>query len=142
MTRYRKILVALNSNKDNAARTLIHKAVEWSDPDRIHIIHIEPHPVAGVGDLTKSDNLTNEIYIRQQALSRLSDLAATFSIPASNLHIAFGNPVTELRRHTESLDCGLLIIGHHPESGIHALFHTTASDIVSHTQADTLVIHL
>lgn len=142
MSSYRKVLVALNLSKDNSASTLIRKAVQWADPDKIHIVHIEPHPVAGVGDLTAEDKLTNEAYIRQQALSRLDELAGAFSIPTANLHLAFGDPVTELRKHRESLNCDLLIIGHHPESGLGALFRTTASDIVSHIQADTLVIRL
>ncbi|MDO3386990.1 universal stress protein [Gilvimarinus sp. SDUM040013] len=142
MAGHQKILVALSLGKDDHGALLLKKALELVPAQNIHIVHIEEHPVTGLGDMTGRNHAANEAHIRQQIFPDLSALASHNQIPLDNLHIAFGDPAIEIHATVQKLGCDLLIIGHHNESRFTSLFHTTARDIVNEAATDTLVIRL
>jgi universal stress protein A len=141
MSSYQSILVAVDLSPESeqivaSARQLASKA------NPIHLVHVAEHPITGFGDLTGKNHRVSEIQIRQQLFPPLQALAKTFSVPADNLHILFGDPADEIHSLATKLNTDLIVSGSHGKRGMKLLLGSTATSILHGANCDVLTVRI
>ena len=141
MASYTRILVAVALGDDHQARQLLEKALSLTSARNIHVVHVEEHPVTGLGDLTGRNHAMNEAQIRQRVFPALRELSDAYGLNSEHLHIVFGDPAPEIHALAQKLPSDLVVIGSHGSRGLKRLFGTTADDIVHSARMDTLMVY-
>lgn len=142
MSIYRHILVAVEAD-DEARRLLAHgTGLSRQFGAELTVLHVvEPMPLNLNGDLGVLPlDLTGEV--TEQARRWLLPICAAANIDAARLRIELGSITHTIHRMAEMLGIDLIVIGHHRQRGLAALFSHTDQGVVSKAACDVLAVAL
>ncbi len=145
---YTSILIALDTAKGEPeatahAKRLINQAkLLQPNTKKLHLFHACEHPITGYGEITGKNHAVNESQIRQEAYKPLKKWAESHNIPASNIHIVFGDIPTRLTESCLSNSIDLVIIGSHAGRSFQLFGANTTDDIIHHMISDVLTVKL
>ena len=142
MSAYRHILVAVEA--DEEARRLLARATELTQQfgAELTVLHVvEPMPLNLAGDIgVMPMDLTGEV--TEQAQRWLKPICAAFAIEPARLRIELGSITHTILEVAENLGVDLILIGHHRQRGLAALFSHTDQGVVSKATCDVLAVAL
>lgn len=142
MSAYRHILVAVEA--DEEARRLLARATELAQTFKaeLTVLHVvEPMPLNLNGDLGVMPlDLTAEV--TEQAQRWLTPICAAFAIEPARLRIELGPITHTILEVAGKLGADLILIGHHRQRGLAALFSHTDQGVVSKATCDVLAVAL
>lgn len=145
MSRYNKILVALDFHGDNA--DIIDKGAEVAKANgaELFLIHVnEPLAIAYASDgMTWGDQVVSlEASLRKEAQSRMADVARKLKVDAKNCIIREGRPATEIHQAADEFGIDLIVMGTHGQSGLQLLLGSTASSVLHGVTCDVLAVRV
>lgn len=106
----------------------------------LHVVEYLPIDPAGDALLTTPVDLSRER--AQQAEARLQQWCATHGLPPGCVRVVAGAVTAEILRNARELNADLIVVGHHPRTGLAALFSHTEQGVVSKAACDVLAIRL
>ena len=142
MSIYRHILVAVEADDD--ARRLLARGTELARQfgAELTVLHVvEPMPLNLNGDLGVLPlDLTAEV--TEQAQRWLLPICAAAEVDSARLRIELGAITHTIHSTAETLGIDLIVIGHHRQRGLAALFSHTDQGVVSKAACDVLAVAL
>ena len=139
---YRHILVAVEA--DDEARRLLARGTELARllGAELTVLHVvEPMPLNLNGDLGVLPlDLTREV--TEQAQRWLLPVCAGAGIESARLRIELGAIAHTILHVAEQLGIDLIVIGHHRQRGLAALFSHTDQGVVGKARCDVLAVAL
>ena len=140
---YRHVLAAVETHEDGQAVLTRARDLALQFGARLSAVHVVEYlPVDPAGDalLTTPVDLSRER--AAQADARLKEWCKTLEIPADHARVAIGSITAEIVRAAKESGVDLVVVGHHPRSGLAALFSHTEGGVVQRAPCDVLAIHL
>lgn len=142
MNPYRHILVAVEA--DEEARRLLARARDLArrDDSQITVLHVvEPLPMNLNGDLGVMPlDLTQDML--EQARRWLLPVCAAESLGEGQLRFEVGGITATILEVARQLGVDLIVLGHHRQRGLAALFSHTDQGVVSKARCDVLAVAL
>lgn len=140
---YQNILAAVEVH--DAGQAVLARAQELARVfgARLSVIHVVEYlPVDPAGDalLTTPVDLSRER--AQQAEARLREWCEPLGIGPDRIKVVVGAVTTEILRVAKEAATDLVVVGHHPRTGLAALFGHTEQGVVSKAGCDVLAIRL
>lgn len=120
MAVFNRLLLAVDFNPQASHLLERVRQTYGEDLDRLHVIHVIRNGLHDVpGDY--SEHLKDPCVQRvaDHALLKLRALLARhgLGIPGERLHLAFGEPASEIKRMATALSADLVIVGSHTRTG-------------------------
>ena len=140
---YRHILAAVETHEDGQPVLARAKALAEKFGARLSVLHVVEYlPVDPAGDalLTTPVDLSRER--AAQAEARLKEWCQALSIPSEQARVAVGSITGEILRSAKETGADLIVVGHHPRSGLAALFSHTEGGVVQRSPCDVLAVRL
>lgn len=140
---YRHLLVAVESHECGKQVLQRAQALAQSFEAHLSVVHVVEYlPVDPAGDalLTTPVDLSNER--AEQAREQIGEVCSALGIPGEQLHVVIGAVTAEILRLQKDLVADLIVIGHHPRSGLSALFSHTDDGVLSRASCDVLALNL
>lgn len=140
---YKNILAAVEIHDAGQAVLARAQALAAEFGSQLCVLHvIEYLPVDPAGDalLTTPVDLSRER--AQQAEARLHQWCQALGIDVANVRVAVGSVTSEILLTAKERQSDLIVIGHHPRSGLAALFSHTEGGVVSRASCDVLAVRL
>lgn len=140
---YKNILAAVEIHDAGQAVLARAQALAREFGARLSVLHVVEYlPVDPAGDalLTTPIDLSRER--AQQAESRLLQWCQTLGIEPGQVQVAVGAVTSEILLAAKQSHSDLIVIGHHPRSGLAALFTHTGDGVVSRASCDVLAVRL
>lgn len=146
MTRYKKILLALDFFPDN--EQVIAKTVQIAkDHDaELLLIHVcEPivtaYPADGIsGWGPQMGNLQTEL--RNESRKKLNEAARQLKIKEDHIFLRDGKASTEIHHVAEENDVDLIVLGTHGQHGIQLILGSTANSVLHGVSCDVLAVRI
>ena len=79
---------------------------------------------------------------KAQAQSQVEALAAQVGIPAGDVHVSIGSPVTQIVDEAERLGADIIVVGSHGKHGLGLLLGSTANGVLHRAGCDVLTIRI
>ena len=142
MSKYSKILVAVDLGEDSDQVAQRALALAGSDDAELHLIHvIEPLSFAYGGDIPMDfSGIQDEIH--QQASQQLQRFGDAHQITQTSQHIVLGRPEAEIHAKAEELSADLIVIGSHGRRGLALLLGSTANGVLHGALCDVLAVRV
>lgn len=145
MSKYNKILLALDFHGDNAE--IIEKGAEVAESNgaELFLIHVnEPLAIAYASDgMTWGDQVVSlEASLRKEAQTRMAAVAGQLGVDAKNCIIREGRPATEIHNVVDELGINLIVMGTHGQSGLQLLLGSTATSVLHGIKCDVLAVRV
>ena len=145
MAGYERILLALDFHADNAP--LIEKAKAAADQyeAKLFVIHVqEPIAAAYTADGFAFNEQLASLHgaIRNEARTRLDQLAEQFGLSEDQMILAEGSPSDEIHDAVKDKDIDLIVIGTHGQKGLRLLLGSTANSVLHGVTCDVLTVRL
>lgn len=110
-----------------------------ADLTLLHVV--EPLAMAYGGDVPMDLSMLQQQQF-EQARERMQVFAADYSLPESQLQIAFGHPRQEIHRVATEQGCDLIVVGSHGRHGLALLLGSTANDVLHGAPCDVIAVRL
>lgn len=142
MSRYNKILVAIDLSEESSQVVTSAAALAADSSAELHLIHvIEPLSFAyGVDIPMDLSGLQQEI--QTQATQQLERHAEQHGIGKNAQTIVMGRPEVEIRTTAEQLGADLIVVGSHGRSGLALLMGSTANGVLHGACCDVLAVRV
>lgn len=145
MSKYKKILVAVDLNPDN--QSVIDKAIEMCTLNKaqLHVIHVIEPLSYGYSDgmMSWSDGLISvEAAMREDARKKLAALAVKLKINEEQLHFRTGRASSEIHDVATVNEIDLIVIGTHGQHGFQLLLGSTANSVLHGSICDVLAVRI
>lgn len=143
MTVYRHLLVAVEIHDSGKQILQRAQALAKSFDAHLTVVHVVEYlPVDPAGDalLTTPVDLSGER--TEQAKDQLGSYCDELGIPREQLRVVVGAVTGEILRLQKELVADLIVIGHHPRSGLSALFSHTDDGVLTRACCDVLALNL
>ena len=142
MSRYTKILVAIDLSEDSSQVVQRGQAIADNNTAELHLIHvIEPLSFAYGGDIPMDfSGIQDEIH--QQATQQLQRFAEANGVDAQHQHIVLGRPEVEIHATAEELGADLIVVGSHGRYGLALLMGSTANGVLHGASCDVLAVRV
>lgn len=143
MTEYAHLLAAIELNDEG--QQVLQRAVALAQrfEARLSLVHVVEYlPVDPAGDalLTTPVDLSGER--ARQAEQTLEQWCASAGLAAEAASVTIGAVANEILAMAKSRAADLVVIGHHPRSGLRALFSHTDDGILTRAECDVLALNL
>lgn len=140
MENYQRILVAIDIYSEYDL--VLGRALKVAkDPKDIHLVFVtlpttyfQPY-ISGVANDFIID-------IEKQAQQRLKEIAKKRAIPEEQLHVPIGAVADEIQELANDLNCDLIVIGTHGQSGLKLLLGSTANAVLHGVKQDVLAVRV
>lgn len=143
---YHSILVPVDiSDPDFTQQVIAHVEAQANITDVAHVHFLTVIPTfpyyASLG-LAHSGEAPNQEQIKNEALSKLSELIDQFDIPADRIkkHVVSGSPKDEILRVADSIKADLIVIASHRPGILTYLLGSNAAAVVRHAKCSVLVV--
>lgn len=143
MAIYNHILTAVEMHDDGERVLVRARDLARAFGARLSVIHvIEYLPVDPAGDalLATPVDLSNER--AEHARERLREWSGRHGIESADMTVVIGAITAEILRARDRLAADLVVIGHHPRSGLSALFSHTDDGVLQRAACDVLALNL
>jgi len=142
MSKYTKVLVAVDLSDDSAAVILRGLAVADNNDAELHIIHvIEPLSFAYGGDIPMDfSGIQDEIH--EQATIQLKRFGEKHHISEDKQYIVLGRPEVEIHAKASETGSDLIVIGSHGRHGLALLLGSTANGVLHGASCDVLAVRV
>ncbi len=140
---YLHILAAVETHDDGQPVLARAKALAEKFGAQLSVLHVVEYlPVDPAGDalLTTPVDLSRER--AEQARARLQAWCGALGIPAERAKVVVGSITGEILRAAKAAGADLIVVGHHPRSGLAALFSHTEGGVVQRSPCDVLAVRL
>lgn len=142
MSRYQKILVAIDLSEDSTPVVLRARALADANGAQLHLIHvIEPLSFAYGGDIPMDFSGIQE-EIQQQATQQMRRFADSNKIDEQHQHIVLGKPEVEIHAKAKELGTDLIVLGSHGRHGLALLMGSTANGVMHGATCDVLAVRV
>ncbi|MDC8831090.1 universal stress protein [Alteromonas gilva] len=139
MTTYNKVLVPIDVFANEHTK-VVKKALELAgSPDKLSLIYVaypqtnfEPYGLFLERDFSEE--------VREQATSKLQDIAREHGIPGEQLHVAIGSAAEEIHEAAKKIGTDLIVMGTHGQSGVQLLLGSTANSVLHGIECDLLAV--
>ncbi|MEH6582874.1 MAG: universal stress protein [Halioglobus sp.] len=142
MSRYNKILVAVDLSEDSAQVAERAAALSSSSEADLHVIHvIEPLSFAYGGDIPMDfSGIQDEI--QQQASQQLQRFGGAHDIAESKQYIVLGRPEVEIHAKADEIEADLIVVGSHGRHGLALLMGSTSNAVLHGATCDILAVRV
>lgn len=140
---YKHILAAVEVHDAGQAVLARAQALARGFSAQLSVLHVVEYlPVDPAGDalLTTPVDLSRER--AQQAEARLREWCAALDIGPERIRVVVGTVTAEILRVAKDTGTDLIVVGHHPRTGLAALFGHTEQGVVSKAGCDVLAVRL
>lgn len=140
---YRHILAAVETHDGGQPVLARAQSLAQQFGAQLSVVHVVEYlPVDPAGDalLTTPVDLSRER--AAQAEKVLKDWCAGLGIPADCIKVTVGSVTGEILRAAKDRGADLIVVGHHPRSGLAALFSHTEGGVVQRSACDVLAVRL
>jgi len=145
MSNYKKILIALDFQGDNAQIIEKGYSIAKANDAEVILVHVnEPLAIAYAADgMSWSDQvIVLETSIRQEAQKKMAEIGARLSLPAENCITREGRPATEIHELAKDKSIDLIVMGTHGQSGLKLLLGSTANSVLHGVACDVLAVRV
>ena len=140
MNVYNTVLVPIDVFSDYTQ--ILSRALQVApDADNIHLLYVafpqtnvEPYGLFLERDYSQD--------VKEQAMKKLSEIAADNNIPTGNVNVEIGSPADEIHYVAEKLNADLIVIGTHGQSGLRLLLGSTANAVLHGVKRDVLAVKI
>jgi universal stress protein A len=145
MSKYKKVLVALDFHGDNA--DVIQRGSEMAQANEaeLFLIHVnEPLAIAYAADgMSWSDQVVSlEASIRKEAQARMAEVANQLKVAPGTCIVKEGRPSAEIHKAVEEHGIDLIVMGTHGQSGLQLLLGSTANSVLHGVECDVLAVRV
>jgi universal stress protein A len=141
MSKYRKILVAVDSS-DEAVQVLeAAKALPDIEEAEVSVLHVAEHPQAAYGQWLVYLPI-NEGDLQDKLLERLQERVAKSGLKAAKAEVEFGRAIDEILVAARKEETDLIVIGSHGRHGIKLLLGSTANGVLHRAGCDVLAVRI
>ena len=141
---YNNILVAVDLTEEaEEVLTAARNTADQQDAGSISVVNVVRPLARTYGGLDMANVVAGvpfEEELREQAQTKLAQLAGEFGIPADNVHVKLGTPAFEIRELAEQQGTDLIVIGTHGRHGLGLLLGSTANAVLHGVGCDVLVV--
>ena len=142
MGEYNHILAAVDLTEESrqvAKRACALRSVYGAKLSCLHVI--EPLSLAYGGDVPMDLSAIQE-QIQETAKIHLAEFAKSLNIPATNQHLIFGRPETEIHALANKISADLIVVGSHGRHGLALLLGSTANGVLHGAPCDVLAVRV
>lgn len=142
MPGYKKVMLAVDlTEESNSVADRALALVKAYDAE-LHVVHvIEPLSLAYGGDVPMDLSSVQE-QIQEQAKSHLREFSQRLGVGASNQHLIFGRPESEIQRAADEHGADLIVVGSHGRHGLALLLGSTANGVLHGASCDVLAVRV
>ncbi len=145
MTRYQKIMLALDFHSDNQA--VIDKGQQLAQDHNatLLLVHVmEPISNAyAVDGLDFSDQVIAMMdNVRRNYQAKLDDIGTQLKLAQEQRLLIEGNAADEITSAAMDHQADLIVMGSHSRSGLRLLLGSTANSVLHHAPCDVLMVRL
>jgi universal stress protein A len=142
MALYRHLLASVDLDEQGAAVLTRARDVAAALGARLSVLHVVEYVAIDTGEalMAAPPDLTGQLL--EQARTRLRALCERCGVPADAAQVSSGGVTGEIVVMVRDLGADLIVIGHHPRSGIRAWFSHTEQDVVQRAPCDVLALTL
>lgn len=105
----------------------------------VHLLYVGVHHVTGFGSMTARNLIANDMQIKQEIYPVLKELCGEENIPASNIHICFGDAADCIESFVADYEVDLLALGANSR-GVTSRQLKLLTGILNSSDCDLLVI--
>ena len=145
MSRYKKILLAVDFHEDNETVVDTAKELAALHQAELHIVHVnEPLGMAYAADgVSWGDQVyALEASIRKESRKQMTAMADKLGVSEDNCHLLEGRPATMIHDLCNDAGIDLIILGTHGQSGLQLLLGSTANSVLHGSGCDVLAIRI
>lgn len=120
MAFFNRLLLAVDISPEASQLLERVRQTYGDDLDRLHVVHVIKHGLYDV--VGNCGEQFNNPHVQRRADHALLELRTLLSrhglcVPSERLHLAFGEPASEIKRMANALAADLVIVGSHTRSG-------------------------
>lgn len=145
MALYKKVLMALDFQSDNAEIIEKGQAVVADNGADLYLIHVdEPIAMAYAADgFSFNDQIVSlQASIRKEAQERMAQMGDELGVPAERRIVKEGSPAREIHEVVEELGIDLIVMGTHGQKGLQLLLGSTATSVLHGVTCDVLTVRV
>jgi universal stress protein A len=145
MALYKKVLMALDFQSDNAEIIEKGQAVVADNGADLYLIHVdEPIAMAYAADgFSFNDQIVSlQASIRKEAQERMAQMGEELGVPAERRIVKEGSPAREIHEVVEELGIDLIVLGTHGQKGLQLLLGSTATSVLHGVTCDVLTVRV
>lgn len=145
MSLYKRVLIALDFQGDNAEVIRKGKALAAMDDSLVYLLHVnEPLGIAyGADGMSWSDQVAVlESSIRKQAREKMAETGKQLEISEERCLIREGRPSAEIHAVAEEQKIDLIVMGTHGQAGLKLLLGSTANSVLHGATCDVLAVRI
>jgi universal stress protein A len=144
--RYKHVLAAVDLTEEATEVLAMAREVADEHGARLSVVTVvKPltHVYGGLDMVSYTQVSVNfEEEARAQAQAQVEALAAPVGIPAADVHVSVGSPVTQIIDDAERLGADLIVVGSHGKHGLGLLLGSTANGVLHRAACDVLTIRI
>ena len=146
MTRYQHILAAIDVTEE--AEAVLARAKELADDHGatlsvLTVVRPLTQAYTGIEVAGLAAAALNfEAEARASVDKSLGEVCSRFAVEATNRHVKFGVPATEIKQTAEQLGADLIVMGSHGKHGLGLLLGSTANAVLHGCACDVLTIRV
>ncbi|MFT7245589.1 MAG: universal stress protein A, partial [Candidatus Azotimanducaceae bacterium] len=145
MALYKKVLMALDFQSDNAEIIEKGQAVVADNGADLYLVHVdEPIAMAYAADgFSFNDQIVSlQASIRKEAQERMAQMGDELGVPAERRIVKEGSPAREIHEVVEELGIDLIVMGTHGQKGLQLLLGSTATSVLHGVTCDVLTVRV
>ena len=145
MSRYKKILLAVDFHEDNGV--VIEQAKELAElyGAELHAVHVSENisfAYAGESVSWSDQAVALESLIRKENEKSMQELRGELGIAEDHCHLLEGRPASRIHDLCEDVGIDLIVMGTHGQHGLQLLLGSTANAVLHGTKCDVHAVRL
>ena len=144
--RYKHVLAAVDVTEEAAEVLAMAREVADEHQAKLSVVTVVrplTHVYGGLDMVSYTQVSVNfEEEARAQAQAQVEALGAQVGVPAGDVHVSIGSPVTQIVDEAERLGADLIVVGSHGKHGLGLLLGSTANGVLHRAACDVLTIRI
>jgi len=144
--RYKHILAAVDVTEEADQVLAMARQVADEHQSQLSVVTVvKPltHVYGGLDMVSYTQVSVNfEEEAKAQAQVQVEAMAGKVGVPAENVHVSIGSPVTRIVDDADRLGADLIVVGSHGKHGLGLLLGSTANGVLHRAHCDVLTIRI
>ena len=144
MSKYKKVLMALDFHGDNADIITTAAETAKNEDAELSIVHVMQiiSTTYNAAAMTHWNNGSLEENMRQESRRQMSEVAERLDIAKENCYLREGSPAHEIHELVKEVGFDLIVVGTHGRSGLKLLLGSTANSVLHGATCDVLAVRI
>ncbi|MEX0942502.1 MAG: universal stress protein [Pseudomonadales bacterium] len=144
MTKYKKVLLAVDFSSDNDQ--IIERAQKIVKDDGAELLLVHAHePTIAAYQTGGMASFSTQVValddeLRKMGEKNLAELAKKLKVKSANCFLPYGKASLEIKRVAEENDVDLIVLGTHGQHGLGLLLGSTANAVLHGVSCDVLAV--